>query len=210
MDLKSVKIFFIIFYLAGLTGIMIPVTQLVFIKLIPLALLFGIIALILFHDSKADLKTLFISVIIFLLGLLIEIIGVNTGKIFGLYSYGNSLGIKLLNTPVSIGLNWLMLVYVSSSVVNNFMIPAFIKVIAASLLMVIYDMLLEWVAPYMHMWYWKNGKVPLQNYMAWFVIGAFFLCLFQLFHIRANNRMALFLYGIQIVFFFTLAIYFNL
>ena len=78
-----------------------------FLKLIPLALLLSFIGLIVFHASKPDVKTIVVFAGIYFIGFLIEALGVNTGKIFGEYVYGKSLGFKISETPVIIGINWL-------------------------------------------------------------------------------------------------------
>ena len=43
--------------------------------------------------------------LIFLLGLTVEIIGVNFSIFFGDYKYGNNLGIKIFDVPIVIGFN---------------------------------------------------------------------------------------------------------
>ena len=52
------------------------------------------------------------------LGFFIEVIGVKTGFIFGSYYYGAAMGIKILAVPLLIGLNWSILVYSTSLVVQ--------------------------------------------------------------------------------------------
>jgi putative membrane protein len=42
-------------------------------------------------------------------GFFIEAIGVNTGLIFGNYVYKTTLGWKFLETPLIIGVNWILL-----------------------------------------------------------------------------------------------------
>lgn len=208
--LKSAKIFFLLFYLIGFIGIVVPITHNLFIRLIPLALILEVGALVLFHEAKIGIKVISVGIFVFLLGLFIEIIGVNTGLIFGKYTYGDGLGMKVFNTPICIGINWLMLVYVTASILHSIRLSVFWKIVYGSLLMVIYDVLLEWVAPSMGMWVWDQNKIPLQNFLAWFIIAFFFHSLFRIFHVETKNKIASFLFGVQITFFFTLALYFNL
>ena len=54
--------------------------------------------------------------LIFLLGFVVEVVGVQTGLIFGSYSYGATLGVKLFDTPLLIGLNWIFVSYSSYSI----------------------------------------------------------------------------------------------
>jgi bisanhydrobacterioruberin hydratase len=76
--------------------------------------------------------------------------------------------------------------------------------------MLIYDVLLEQVALSMNMWSWQNNRIPLQNYIAWFVIAVIMQGIFHACRVNTKNKIALFLFGVQITFFFTLALYFNL
>ena len=48
---------------------------------------------------------------LFLLVLPLNITGANTGLIFGNYTYGNILGMKVLGVPLIIGLNWFIVMY---------------------------------------------------------------------------------------------------
>ena len=47
----------------------------------------------------------------FFVGITVEIIGINTGILFGDYTYGNVLGLKFKNVPVLIGINWFIIIY---------------------------------------------------------------------------------------------------
>jgi len=210
LSIRNVKAFFIIFYLVGLAGIIYPGSQQLFIHLIPFALIISIVAILIFHEGKINHNILLSFIIVYLFTFFTEVAGVNTGLIFGHYWYGNGLGTKLFNTPLFIGFNWVMLVYSSSSIVHIFRVHAIIKIGMASLLMVLYDILLEQVAPAMDMWYWDHNQIPLQNYIAWFVVALIVHYIFVLFKINTRNKIAPSIFFIQFVFFLTLAVYFNL
>ena len=106
-DPSKVVRFIIIFYAIGFTGFVLPFSHDFFISLTKWALLLNIFLLLWFHQGTFDLKTLAVFCFIFIAGIIIEIIGVNTGLIFGNYSYGKGLGIKIWGTPLLIGINWL-------------------------------------------------------------------------------------------------------
>jgi putative membrane protein len=190
-----------LFYAVGIAGLIIPVTIPLFIRLFPFALLLSLIGLIVFHSHPFDTKTLLVFAGIFLLGLFVEVLGVNTGKIFGNYSYGNALGIKLYHTPLIIGLNWLMLVYLTASVFNRFSFSAPLKIVFASLSMVLYDFLLEPAAPRLEMWNWDENLVPVKNYIDWFLVAFVFHTLVKLFRVKTDNPLALTLFFCQLFFF---------
>ncbi len=130
-----------------------------------------------------------------------EVTGVNTGLVFGHYKYGSGLGFKLFETPLLIGVNWLFLTYASASMLRGFKVNQNLVVILAPLLMLAYDLVLEQVAPKMDMWAWQNDVIPLQNYVAWFVIAFIFVALLRIFKINLENRISKVLLACQFVFF---------
>ena len=56
--------------------------------------------------SLSFLKTI---LVVFIIGYFIEVLGVRFKFIFGEYFYGETLGLKILNTPLIMGVNWLSL-----------------------------------------------------------------------------------------------------
>lgn len=202
----EIKVFIPIFYAVGIIGMLVPALFPLFIKLVPFALILSFLALAVFHHDRKQ-KSVFVFLAIYLLGFAIEVIGVNTGSIFGEYAYGNSLGIKLLNTPIIIGLNWLLLVYITSSVFEQFKMPNLTKIVLASALMVGYDFILEKVAPRLDMWQFTNDNVPLQNYIVWFNFSLVLHSLIKLFRVNTQNRLSLVVLISQFVFFLVLAIF---
>jgi putative membrane protein len=136
----------------------------------------------------------------------IESIGVNTGLIFGEYVYGETLGYQIFETPLIIGMNWLFLVYVSSSLTGKIISGKFISFLFPPVLMVVYDLVLEQVAPDLGMWNWNNEVIPLQNYIAWFVVALLFVLVFRLFNIKTSNKIAPLIFILQFLFFLSLMI----
>jgi len=208
-NLERVKKFLISFYIIGLIGFIVPYTFQIFKYLTAPVILFNVVLLTIFHQGIFDKKTFFIFFLIFVSGFVVETIGVNTGIIFGKYSYGNVLGPKIFNTPLIIGLNWLMLSYLSISIFDICKINVFFKIILASLLMLFYDIVIEHIAPIIDMWHWVDDKVPLQNYIAWFVISLFFTGLIKLTGIGVNNLLSRFIMILQLLFFSLLVIFFK-
>ena len=204
------KAFLIIFYIVGITGIIVPATRTLFIKLIPAALILNVAILAVFHRGRPEKAMLIAFPVIFLLSFVIEVIGAETGVIFGNYRYGEGLGLKVYNTPLIIGINWLMLVYMTASITRKYNIRVFPGIIIASLMMVIYDIVLEQVAPKMDMWYWEDNIVPLQNYAAWFILAMGFHSMFNLLKVNTKNSLAEAVFFYQFCFFLCLFIFFKI
>jgi len=205
---KIVQIIIPVFYTVGLAGFLIPLSYPYFEKLIPLVLILSFILLVIYHPKQSSYRlSILVFTGIYISGLIVEMIGVNTGIIFGEYSYGPNLGLKILNTPVIIGLNWLILVYITSSMFEKINIHTNYKILLASVSMLAYDIVLEQVAPFTGMWNWHEGNIPVRNYMAWFVIALIFHTLLKTVGIKTENAVSKNLFISQFVFFLILAIF---
>ena len=205
---KIVQIIITVFYTVGLAGFLIPLSYPYFEKLIPLVLILSFILLVIYHPKQSSYRlSILVFTGIYISGLIVEMIGVNTGIIFGEYSYGPNLGLKILNTPVIIGLNWLILVYTSSSMFEKINIHVNYKILLASAIMLAYDIVLEQVAPFTGMWNWHEGNIPVRNYMAWFIIALIFHTLLKTVGIKTENAVSKNLFISQFVFFLILAIF---
>ena len=203
---REVRKFIVIFYIVGVCGFILPFTRQLFVVLIPYSLILTIGLLGLFHRRENPIKHITIFSIVYVSGFLVEMVGVNSGLIFGTYTYGAGLGIKIAGTPIIIGLNWLFLVYTSAAIAERIKTNNALKILLGALLLVGYDLVLEQVAPKLDMWYWERGVIPLKNYLAWFVIAILFHSLFKAFRINPHNPLAGILFVSQMVFFILLSI----
>lgn len=207
--LKSlwVKLFLVVFYTVGVIGLLLPATHSLFVKMVPGALILSALLLVLFHKDGFKTQLLSLLAIIFLTSFFVEVVGVNTGVVFGNYQYGNALGLQLFNTPLMIGVNWVLLVYLSSSIAMRWFPIGWKSVLIASLMMIAYDLVLEQVAPIIDMWYWHSNVIPLQNYLAWFVLALIFNGLVGYFKVKIHNSLALTVLICQFLFFLSLLIF---
>lgn len=155
-----------IFHLVGFIGFLVSPEH--FKSLTPLNLLLsGVLVIVMSNQSKASFYVAL--VMIALAGYWVEVLGVKTGLIFGHYHYGPALGYKLFAVPLLIGLNWALLIYA----VNQFFHfeNRYVNAILGALLMVGLDFLIEQSCARFDFWYWRGGKIPLQNYIAWFIVS---------------------------------------
>lgn len=207
---RYIELFFVIFYIVGFLGLVIPISHQLFLKLFPLALVLSFVVILFFNQDPFDQKTIIVLTLIGILSYLIEVTGVYTHIIFGNYKYGESLGIKLLNTPLLIGVNWVMLTYSGSSIAERISVPSSMKILIASALILIYDLILEQIAPVVDMWSWKNNIVPVRNYIAWFVIALVFQTFIRIAGIKTRNSIAWKIILIQAIFFLLLIMFFKI
>jgi putative membrane protein len=166
-------------------------------------------AIFIINAEHINLRYLTMFCFAFLVGYIVEVVGVQTGLIFGHYSYGNILGIRIFETPLIIGINWAVLSFATAAIMQKFQFSILLKSLSGAVLMVAYDTILEPVAIQTGMWQWANGNIPLQNFVAWFIVS--FLLLLSIFSMvdKLKNKVAPYLLLIQIIFFILILMYYG-
>lgn len=158
------------FYVFGIIGLAIPMVRSYFQMMTPFTLILSLGILLLFHIGWNRSFWIF-ALSAMVLGFGSEVLGIHTGFPFGNYQYGETLGYKLFEVPLVIGVNWLLLVYsvgnLFSSKIKNDWLAAGI----ASALMVAIDYFIEPVAVNLDFWTWEGNVIPLSNYLGWFGVA---------------------------------------
>ncbi|MCS6916237.1 MAG: carotenoid biosynthesis protein [Chitinophagales bacterium] len=195
--------FVVLYYAVGLCGLIFYPE--VFRHLVALSLVITATLLFVFHQPW-NLSYQLYALSVMGITWLMEWIGVETGAIFGVYRYGDHLGLKLAGVPLLIGVNWLMLLYCCGMLVEVLKIQPPWRALSGAALMVAIDLLLEPVAVKLDWWYWQTGAAPLQNYVAWFYLS--FLLLLPYFRIRQRpyNPLAIWIAAAHVIFFIVLNI----
>ena len=163
-------------YLVGIIGFSLPFSHELFRFLTPFSLLLLAGVFVLYHDPR-DKRFWGVLVFIFLAGFGVELAGVLTGKIFGVYVYGRTLGLKVMGVPVIIGINWVIMVYGSLALVSVFKLGRISGSLLAAMIMTASDFFIEKFAILSDMWSWENSEPPLQNYISWLLISFLFCML---------------------------------
>ncbi len=141
-------------------------------------------------DSKSNNKLGWpVALGIILLGYIAEVIGVNTGFLFGNYKYGDMLGWKFFGTPPIIGLQWLILTWGSYSVLQFAKVHKVILWLLSAALITLLYLLIEPVAIHFDLWKWENGHIPAQNYIVRFIVAFFLAMLFQNYPLVKKPRL---------------------
>lgn len=109
--------------------------------------------------------------LVFVGGFIVEQVGVHTGWLFGHYSYGTVLGFKLFGVPLLIGLTWSIVTLSAWHIVQLGKLHIVWKFILAGVLVVMFDLVLEQFATVYGLWQWRNGDIPLYNYVSWFFVS---------------------------------------
>ncbi len=139
----------------------------------------------------------------------IEWLGVRTGKIFGAYTYGQTLRPSIDGVPISIGCAWFVMLVASVAVIQKiapkFLVKSTIPLaVCVAVLMVCFDLFMEPAAVILDYWVWVDNRIPLQNYLAWFGLSFVFATVgirIGLFSQPPLPRIAFHFYFAQLVYF---------
>jgi putative membrane protein len=175
---SKISVFIIwLFHLCGMVGISYGNKDF-FLAFTPINLFISFVLLFV-NQKQIESKELKSAFLIFFIGMVSEILGVNYGLIFGDYVYLDNLGVKILGVPVLIGVNWIILTFITGSLSSFIFKNKYVSILMGAILMIGLDLLIEPVAPLLGFWIFDLQKVPLQNYLGWFVIGMITQALFQ-------------------------------
>jgi putative membrane protein len=207
----------IVFHIIGLIGIL-GFKSNVIIASSPLNLLL-MFGLILYTQNTRNVSFYIFILVCFFCGIIIEIIGTRTGILFGDYTYGTTLGPKVYNVPIIIGINWFTVMFCCGSamhmmmfklakkidaveVIKKPMLKTISVIVDGATLALIFDWLMEPVAIHLGYWSWGGtGEIPIFNYACWFIFSMLFLIVFHFCSFDKQNKFALHLLLIQIMFF---------
>lgn len=146
-------------------------------------------------------------------GYLAEVVGVQTGWLFGTYSYSGVLGPRMAGVPVLLGWMWLLLLQGSRFAVGGRTLSAAV----GATLMVAMDALIEPVAIRAGWWVWTEVEatwwglegfvwagqtIPHWNFVSWWMVS-FVLLLFAPERVE-HPRVWRWLFGVMAVFFLVL------
>ena len=210
----------VFFHLIGLVGILF-FNRDFFVRATPFNLFLSFALLIWTQPGKNLFFILFVA-LVGCIGFAVEVVGVNTGLLFGSYRYGAALGWQWLDVPFIIGINWIIVICCCGISTHTLLTKASAQlapelskpmtklkavsvIVDGATLAVIFDWLMEPVAVKLGYWTWLDGgEIPSYNYFCWFVISALLLALFHFLPFRKENKFAVNLLLIQGMFFLVL------
>jgi putative membrane protein len=210
----------IFFHCIGLAGILFFKNEF-FIRSTPFNLLLSF-SLLIWTQSKKNTAFYTFVLATFIVGFFVEAAGVNTGLLFGDYSYSYVLGFQFLKVPLLIAVNWFIIIYCCGIGTHTLLMKVINKVAAdtkeppmilkamsiivdGATLAVAFDWLMEPVAVKLGFWTWNgDGSIPLYNYICWFIISMLLLTIFHFCRFEKSNKFAVNLLLIQALFFLIL------
>ncbi|MGP4062241.1 carotenoid biosynthesis protein [Halobacillus sp. H74] len=151
----------------------------------------GIIACIYFSKMYGTWKGTSYSLFIIFFSIYVEHLGVKYNFLFGSYAYTENFGLKIGDTPFTIGFAWLLIIgcshelarMISSGLhgINKAIVFLFTGALSAVTMDLILDPVSYKVKEY---WIWLDPGVyydiPFSNFFGWFILAAFFHIIFLL------------------------------
>lgn len=210
----------ILFHLIGLIGILFFDRQF-FVQATVFNLLL-MFALLVWTQNEKNIFFLLFLLAAFVMGIGAEIVGVNTGALFGNYRYGTVLGYTIMKVPLIIGINWVIIIYCCGITIHTILMKAINRIAAetkttaitlkaisvivdGATLAVFFDWIMEPVAVKLGFWHWgEDGSVPVYNYFCWLMVSNVLLAIFHFSKFNKQNKFAVNLLLIQMMFFLLL------
>ena len=197
----NIAVFLLFFFnIIGSCALFSPLLKPSILLFTPVNLLL-IFSLFFYVNNNYSRSFVFLCLQLFLFGFIVEVIGVNTGIIFGEYTYGKTLGLTLFSTPLIMGVNWINLSLASFGIISFFTDKKIWLIILSSLLMVFLDYIIEPIAINLDFWSWEYITVPIHNYFGWFFCAIIAQLLIVFSKVKINQKIAFAVIGSQLSFF---------
>jgi putative membrane protein len=191
----------VLFHFVGLIGLYLPPSRIVFLQMVPYHLLLMMIVIAFTHQNFNSRFVIFI-LLIWAVGYIAEWIGVHKAWLFGSYIYGDTLGTKLNDIPLIIGINWFLLIYSTGVLMQRSRLKSsWLRILTGAILLVILDRLIEPTAMSFNYWEWAGNIIPGKNYICWFLISGVLLTIFERFKFKKQSIIAVVFLIMQFVFF---------
>lgn len=157
--------------------------------------------------ARKDVRFWLGSISVIISGFFVEWIGLKTGKIFGNYFYGSILQPSISGVPLAMGFAWLLILLCSAGLAQKIILILnarrnWLFLLLIAIFMIVFDLFMEPAAVKLHYWQWV-GEIPLQNYIAWGVIGyvfAIYAYLFGIFSVPLDDA-TVHVYFAQLIYF---------
>lgn len=199
-DITKPLVLLVVLHVGMLVGLSQLSTQAIFTKLIPLNLLVTL-GVMLYFQKHWNIRIILFCLATVVATFLIEVAGIKTGEVFGVFRFGKTLGPKLFDVPVIMGLTWLLLIYAVGVMMKNAKFSVWTNAAIGAAMMVMLDVLIEPVAFRYGMWSFHKNRVPLLNYFAWFVISYAFLSVILNLRAKLRNELAPYVFCVIVGFF---------
>jgi len=201
MKERLLIIFIALMYAIGLLAHLFFPTLPWMLRLTPFVLfMLGLIALFPVIQEKQP-KIWLWCIFTYLFTFFLEVIGLATGGIFGPYIYGDTLGFQLWGVPAVIGFNWLLVILGSVNFANQLVKHTLLSTFLVGVLTVVFDYVMEPIAVKLNYWRWYTAFIPVENYIAWFLVAFFTAGIYNWGKLKIHTKLPMMYFLIQFLFF---------
>jgi uncharacterized membrane protein len=187
-------------HIVWIVGYSLPVTTDLFKALSPL--LFAISAIVLFSFHRQFNRSFFRFIAIAFIILIISAIVLSqTGFVYNSFGFGPAIGIQLFGVPLIYPLFWINIIYSAGSITRRLQVVRFMKVVIATMMVLIMDLTIEPVAAKLEFWQWQNPGIPFLENIVTTSIAFIILLIFHLSRFRKTNMIAPVFYITTLLFF---------
>lgn len=159
-------------------------------------------------NNKKKLTAFFLFFIPAFFGIyLLQVVSVNNDALLGSQQFGSVFAHKIAGVPFIVSLFWIVTIFSSLSLAVKLVKNNPLRIVLASLFIVILDIFLEQVAMKLDYWQWENRVVPLSNYVIWFIASLVLTTAILIIKIEPRSQVSRSFFIIQTAFFFLLWIF---
>jgi putative membrane protein len=192
-------ILLMIVYMASLIGVTMPHQQAWFLYYTPYFMLLNALLLLFYQKHKTTAWGLFWGSCL-LLGTAVELSALHTGALYGSYTFGESLGWKVMKMPVVMPLYWLVVVHSTAVVAARFITKPLGRLLLGTFLSLLLMVLIHLVAPRLDFWTFEAGALWRAVLVQGLVV-ALLQYLFVRWRVSSENAVAGYVYGGLLIFF---------
>lgn len=207
---KTLSSFVSTFTIASILFHTIEATREYMVTLTPIVLLFFVAYYFRNILKSGSKKLIYWNISMFALLFLVELIGVGTGKIFGEYEYGHTLGLIILGVPLLIGFNWVLITIGGYQIAKRITNNNFGISVITMLVTLCFAYVIEPVAGVLDYWRWESSATPIQSYVARGVISLLVIRSFLFLKTDYENKFPRYVLVLEFTMFIILNIVFKL
>ena len=201
MSYTPAVILLMVIYMTSLVGFTTAHQQAWYLYYTPYFILLNAI-LLLFYQKERSKSTLYFSVSTILLGFTVEVIALQTGSLYGPYTFGETLGVAVLGVPLVMPVYWLVNALSTACLVNKLPLkkPWLLSTLGA-LLMILLTGVIHLLAPQLGFWSIASANGLIRLSLVGFLTGFALQYLFIRLKLSPKNPMAVYVYGGLLIFF---------
>lgn len=155
-------------------------------KFTPYLLLTTIVLVLIPHFAAGNFRLIAWFGAAGLLIFLLEVVGLETGNLFGIVEFSTSLGLQVLGIPIVLVFNWVLVILGAVTLMERFADALWYQLAGVMMITTFYAFIVDQAAVVLSYWEWSSGFAPIQNYLVWALLGGTAAWFYNL--LKLSNR----------------------